>query len=188
MQYDISLREDPVALRPLTPKDTGLLLQWLTDPRNLEYWEGPGTVFTPERIREDFYEDPDPTSRCVIRFEGRDVGYVQFYPLDREGFEAYGYPYTQEPVFGIDQFIGVPELWGRGIGRRFIRLLCGWLFTACGAAAVVLDPHADNPRAICCYEACGFQKAKFLPKHELHAGVLVDCWLMTCTRESFRPG
>lgn len=72
----------------------------------------------------------------------------------------------------------MPELWERGIGRRFIRLLCGWLRDQGGAQAVVLDPHADNPRAIRCYEACGFRKVKLLPCHELHDGVLVDCWLM----------
>ena len=43
---------------------------------------------------------------------------------------------------------------------------------------MVLDPHVDNERAIRCYEACGFHKVKKLPKHELHDGVWVDCWLM----------
>lgn len=178
MQYNISLQSGPVALRPLMASDAPLLLRWLTDPRVLEYWEGPHAVFTPARIQEDFYEDPDPTYRCVVQYRGEDVGYIQFYPLDQEGFEAYQYPYRPEPVFGIDQFIGAPELWGQGIGRRFISLLCGWLHSACGAAAVVLDPHADNERAIRCYEACGFRKVKELPRHELHDGELADCWLM----------
>ena len=52
-----------------------------------------------------------------------------------------------------------------------------------GAAAVILDPHANNPRALRCYEACGFRKVKFLPQHELHEGVWEDCWLM-----EYRPG
>lgn len=178
MRYEIKLREGPVSLRPLTPEDAPLLLRWLTDSRNLEYWEGPGTVFTPERVQEDFYQDGWNASRCIIQYEGRDIGYMQAYELDEEMFREYQYPYTPERVFGIDQFIGEPELWGKGIGRRFIGLLCGWLHEARGAKAVVLDPHADNPRAIRCYEACGFQKVKFLPKHELHGGEMVDCWLM----------
>lgn len=178
MQFHIDLKEGPVALRPLGERDAGLLLAWLTDRRVLEYWEGPQAVFTPERIQEDFYEDEWNASRCIIQYEGRDVGYAQVYQLDREMFEEYRYPYTQGKVFGIDQFIGVPELWGKGIGRRFIGLLTGWLFTNAGAEAVVLDPHADNERAIRCYEACGFRKVEFLPRHEMHDGVLVDCWLM----------
>ena len=51
-----------------------------------------------------------------------------------------------------------------------------------GANAVILDPHADNPRAIRCYEKVGFKKIKFLPKHELHDGEKVDCYLMEYTK------
>lgn len=178
MQYTITLQDGPVGLRPLAQGDAPLLLGWLTDPRNLAYWEGPSQVFTPARIQADFYEEEWNTSKCIIQYEGRDVGYVQAYELDEEMFQEYQYPYTPAPVYGIDQFIGVPELWGKGIGRRFIRLLCGWLHREQQAAAVVLDPHADNPRAIRCYEACGFQKVKLLPRHEMHDGQLVDCWLM----------
>ena len=178
MQYRISAREGSVALRPLEREDAPLLLRWLTDARNLAYWEGQSAVFTPERIQEDFYADEWNASRCIIQWEGRDIGYAHAYQLDREMFQEYQYSRIGLRTFGIDQFIGVPELWGRGIGRRFIRLLCGWLRNQGGAQAVVLDPHADNERAIRCYEACGFRKAKFLPRHELHDGLMVDCWLM----------
>ena len=169
---------EEISLRAMTPADAPLLLRWLTDPRVLEYWEGPHEVFTPERIREDFYEDPDPTTRCIILYNGEAIGYLQFYPLDGEGFSEYQYERRDLTVFGIDQFIGKPELWGRGIGRSFIKLICGYLRDSRGAGAVVLDPHADNTRAIRCYEACGFRKVKLLPRHELHDGVMVDCWLM----------
>lgn len=178
MPFPLHLADGPVALRPLAPADAPLLLRWLTDPRNLAYWEGPSQVFTPERIQRDFYEDADPTFRCIVQYQGRDIGYAQFYQLDEEGFQEYQYPVSPGPVFGMDQFIGEPDLWGQGIGRRFIRLLTGHLFAQCRAQAVVLDPHADNLRAIRCYEACGFRKRKFLPKHELHDGELIDCWLM----------
>ena len=47
-----------------------------------------------------------------------------------------------------------------------------------GARSVILDPHADNPRALRCYEACGFRKLKLLEKHEMHEGERRDCWLM----------
>lgn len=178
MQYRICAQEGSVSLRPLESQDSPLLLHWLTDSRNLAYWEGESAVFTPERIQEDFYHDEWNASRCIIQYEGRDIGYAQAYLLDGEMFAEYQYPRTDLRTFGIDQFISVPELWGQGIGRRFIRLLCGWLRDCGGAQAVVLDPHADNPRAIRCYEACGFRKVKLLPRHELHNGVLVDCWLM----------
>lgn len=178
MQYDISARSGPVALRPLEPSDAPLMLKWLTDVRVLEYWEGPHAVFTPERIREHYFDDEWNASRCIIEHDGRPIGYIQAYQLDAEMFDEYEYPRTNLLTFGIDQFIGEPEFWGQGIGRQFVRLVCDYLRDHCSAQAVVLDPHADNLRAIRCYEACGFKKVKSLPEHELHDGIKVDCWLM----------
>lgn len=178
MQHLFHLTSGPVSLRPLEPEDAGLLLTWLSDANVLEYWEGPSTVYTPQRVQEDFYNDDWNASRCIICYEGREIGYVQIYQLDDEMFEEYHYPKVDGSVFGLDQFIAVPTLWGKGIGRTFIRLLAEELRGHWGAHSLVLDPHADNARAIRCYEACGFRKVKFLPKHELHEGEMVDCWLM----------
>jgi len=178
MQYKISAQGGPVALRPLEPSDAPLLLKWLTDSRVLEYWEGPSTIFTAARIQEDFYEDEWNASRCIIEYESKPIGYLQAYQLDGEMFTEYGYPRQDRLTFGIDQFIGEPSLWGQGIGRQFIKLISEYLHTYCNARSIVLDPHADNERAIRCYESCGFQKVKRLPKHELHDGVMVDCYLM----------
>lgn len=178
MQHLFHLASGPVSLRPLEPEDAGLLLTWLTDANVLEYWEGPSTVYTPQRIQEDFYTEEWNASRCIIGWEGQNVGYVQIYQLDDEMFEEYHYPKTDKPVFGIDQFIALPALWGKGIGRAFLRLLTEELHSRFGAHSVVLDPHADNVRAIRCYEACGFRKVEFLPRHEQHEGEMVDCWLM----------
>ncbi len=116
------------------------------------------------------------------------MGYVQAYPLDGAGLVEYGLAPTGETVWGLDQFIAEPDLWGKGVGRRFLRLLCGHLFSQQRVNRIVLDPHVDNERAIRCYEACGFRKQKLLPRHEMHDGVLVDCWLMACTPASFVPG
>ena len=112
------------------------------------------------------------------------MGYIQIYQLDAQLCQEYHYPYQPgELLFGIDQFIGKPALWGKQIGRRFLALVLRRLTQEEGAAAVILDPHANNPRALRCYEACGFRKVKFLPQHELHEGVWEDCWLM-----EYRPG
>lgn len=180
----VFLSEGPVALRPLEKPDAPLLLRWLTDRRVLEYWEGPSIRFTPQRIEEDFYTAEEAARRCVIEYEGRAIGYLQIYRLDQELLAEYEYsPEPESLCFGIDQFIGEPEYWGRKIGRAFISLIVRHLTQKEGAVSVILDPHADNLRAIRCYEACGFRKLKFLPAHELHDGALVDCWLM-----EYRPG
>ena len=176
------LHDGPVSLRPLTPADAPCLLQWLTDPAVLEWYEGRDRPFTPALVQEHFYGGGD-LSRSVILYEGKPVGYVQVYPLAGEGRAAYGCPDAPFPAFAMDQFIGEPGCWGRHIGRRFVALVLGYL-AAEGARAVYVDPHTDNERAIHCYEACGFKKVRLLPGHELHEGSWRDCWLMEYTPSS----
>lgn len=181
MENLLFLTDGPVSLRPLIWEDAPLLLKWLTDSRVLEWYEGRDVVFTPERIREDFYEEsPDEPDmrRCIVEYEGAPVGYVQVYPLDAAGFREYGYPHPERRTFAMDQFLGEPDCWNKGVGRRFISMILTHLTDQEGAEAVLLDPHADNFRALHCYEACGFQRKKLLPAHELHEGQRKDCWLM----------
>ena len=159
------------------------------NPQVLAFYGGRDMAYTPEKIQEDFYAPEEGARRCLVEFEGAPVGYIQIYQLDAQLCQEYHYPYQPgELLFGIDQFIGEPALWGKQIGRRFLALVLRRLTQEEGAAAVILDPHAkdphaNNPRALRCYEACGFRKVKFLPQHELHEGVWEDCWLM-----EYRPG
>ncbi len=175
---EIRLSRGAVTVRPLAESDAPLLLKWMTDPRVLEWYEGRDAQFTPERVRENFYSDEPLGRRCIVEYEGRAIGYIQIYRLDREMCREYGYPHPDWVSFGIDQFIGEPEYWGKGVGRAFISMIAEYLTQRENAQSVILDPHANNPRALRCYEACGFRKIKFLPAHELHEGVWEDCWLM----------
>jgi aminoglycoside 6'-N-acetyltransferase len=102
---------------------------------------------------------------------------MQYCPLN----EADGRSYSVEDierVYGIDLFIGEPDWWNKGIGTKAVSLLIKHLCFTMGARRVVIDPHINNPRAIRCYEKCGFKKIKVLPEHEWHEGMYVDCWLM----------
>lgn len=174
------LQDGALTIRPLRVGDADIMLKWLTDPRVLEFYEGRDVHFTPETIREDFFDDE--LFRCIIEWEGKPAGYLQYYPVDAEGRAEYGFTGPETCLWAADQFLGEPSLWGKGLGRRFLRLLLRYLFEEEGAKAVLLDPHADNERAIRCYEACGFRKEKLLPAHELHEGTMRDCWLMVCRK------
>ena len=171
------MEEAAVKLRRLRPEDRDTLLKWLTDPCVLAFYEGRDRPFTPQMVESHFYENTE-CSRCIAEYQERSVGYLQYYCLDKAGFEEYGLPETSEKVYGMDLFIGEPALWGRGLGRIIITQMLEMLTEKMGASAVVLDPHVDNLRAIRCYEACGFRKQKILPAHELHEGQRKDCWLM----------
>lgn len=177
------LRDGALTVRPLRDGDADTLLRWLSDPRVLEFYEGRDAHFTPEAIREKFFDGE--LSRCIIEWEGIPAGYLQYYPLDGEGRAEYQFDGPEKKLWAADQFLGEPSLWGKGLGRRFLTLLLSHLFEEAGAEAVLLDPHAGNERAIRCYERCGFRKEKLLPAHELHEGEWRDCLLMVCRKTSF---
>lgn len=175
------IREQNFTVRPLKKEDAPFLLKWLTDPVVLEFYEGRDTRFTPELIEEHFYapdDDLENMRRCIIEYENAPVGYIQIYPLVGELFDEYSYPDLGELCFATDQFIGEHSLWGTGFGRKFLSAVIKQLTEKENAVSVVLDPHADNERAIRCYEACGFKKLKLLPAHEMHEGKKRDCILM----------
>lgn len=160
-----------------SPGDFALLARWLSDERVLAFYEGRDKPFTLEMVREKF--DPralheENVTPCIMQYEHRPVGYMQFYPADagEYEFEQYG------KLYALDLFIGEPEYWGREIGTNFVRLLLCYLFEQLGADWVVIDPHVDNLRAVRAYEKAGFRKIKILRQHEMHEGRLVDCWLM----------
>lgn len=176
------IRDQKISLRLLTQQDRKLLLKWLSDKRLLNFWEGKSSVFDLDRIIKEFYsEEKFEITRAIIEYNGKSIGYVQMYKLDEDMLNEYEYPLTNKVVYGIDQFIGEPEYWGKGIGTDFMKLVLNYLTKEKNAVIIILDPHADNLRAIRCYEKVGFKKFKFLPKHELHDGEMVDCYLMEYT-------
>jgi len=167
-------------IRPL--RDIGsdylLLAGWLSDHRVLAWYQGRDHPFDLPRARAEI----GPIARCetevngcIIERASQPIGYLQFYPvLDSEEYALE----SVDGVLGLDLFLGDPELWGRGIGTRAIRLVMGALFERPRVRRLLIDPHVENLRAIRAYEKCGFRKVKVLPAHELHEGEYRDCWLM----------
>lgn len=178
----VIIEQDSISIRTLTKEDKGLLFKWLTDKRVLNYWEGKSAIFDLNRITEDFYSEEENLIRTIIEFNGQPIGYCQMYLLDFKSLKEYDYDLIGKSVFGVDQFIGEPDFWGKGIGTEFMKLVLRYLFSQKNASSVILDPHADNKRAIRCYEKVGFKIVKTLPKHELHDGIMVDCLLMECKK------
>ena len=72
-----TLREGPVAVRPLRPQDAPLLLTWMQNPQVLAFYGGRDMAYTPEKIQEDFYAPEEGARRCLVGFEGAPVGYIQ---------------------------------------------------------------------------------------------------------------
>lgn len=94
-----TLREGPVAVRPLRPQDAPLLLTWMQNPQVLAFYGGRDMAYTPEKIQEDFYAPEEGARRCLVGFEGAPVGYIQIYQLDAQLCQEYHYPYQPGSSF-----------------------------------------------------------------------------------------
>jgi aminoglycoside 6'-N-acetyltransferase len=164
-------------VRKLKVEDCHSLARWLSDPRILEFYVGRDNPFDLQKVQDKFFDRDNNVERCIIVYDGEDIGYIQYYQLDKETSELYGYE-DRETIYGTDQFIGEVEYWNKGIGQVLVKEMTEFLVNHKRANKVVMDPRIENERAIKCYEKSGFQKVKLLPKRELHEGEYRDCWLM----------
>ena len=171
-------------IRPLIDSDKTQLEKWLSNPEVLQYYEGRDNPFDMDKVEQEFFDDKDSATRCLIEYDEAPIGYIQFYEIDEEERKHYGYADLKEVIYGMDQFIGETSYWNKGIGTKLVSSVAKYLIREKGADRIVMDPRTQNERAIYCYEKCGFTKVKLLPKRELHEGAYHDCWLMEYSRET----
>lgn len=181
----ILYRSNPLTVRKLVPGDAGLLYTWMNEPEVLKFYGGRDQAHTMEKVQEQFYPKEDTLFRCIVEYDGKPIGYIQYDLLDEEGMQYYGLTDASavERIFGMDQFIGEPAYWNRGIGQHLMSSMLRHLAEQHQADRVVMDPQAWNERAIACYEKSGFRKVKLLPEQEWHEGAKRDCWLMDWRRD-----
>ncbi|MGS2777113.1 GNAT family N-acetyltransferase [Robertmurraya sp. GLU-23] len=164
----MEIKNGKLTIRPLGKEDVGHLSKWLSNPTVLEYYEGRDQPFTVEKVMETFFLEEEGLSRYIFSFEEKPIGYIQTYTVEDE----------KQKTFGMDQFIGETDYWNKGIGTLLIHTMVNYLVTHKGTAKIIMDPQASNERALRCYENCGFEKVRLLPKHEFHEGEYRDCWLI----------
>ncbi|HYG73095.1 MAG TPA: GNAT family N-acetyltransferase [Actinomycetota bacterium] len=166
------------------PEDYASMGRWLSDERVLEFYGGRDAPLDPTRAAADYLETtgPDgPTFGCVIELDARPIGYVQFYRWLDHPEDAARIGMTEPGAYGIDLFIGEPELWGRGLGTRTVELVVRHLVEERAAMLMTLDPLTTNARAIRAYEKAGFRKDRIVTDTQLHEGEHRDLWLMVRT-------
>jgi aminoglycoside 6'-N-acetyltransferase len=172
------------------PHDYELLATWLNDEQVKVFWHGRDEAFPMERILDKYgprTRGEVPTTPCFITLDGRPIGYIQFYRTDdwSEWRDKIGLE-PRADRWALDIVIGEPEHWNRGLGTRAVTALVRYLFAEKAASEVVLDPVADNPRAIRCYEKAGFRRVRLMPNSEFLGGEWRDAWLMSVRPD--RPG
>lgn len=137
------------AFRRMAESDLPMLRQWLETPEVRTWWGDPDEQYA--LVSGDLHE---PSIRLwIVSHDGLPFGYIQDY--DPQAWPGHHFLDKPPGTRGIDQFIGVPAMIGRGHGNAFIRMHVQRLFTD-GAPRVVTDPDPENARAIRAYRKAGF--------------------------------
>ena len=156
------IQKDELRIRLMNSNDFEIMVKWLNDENVLKYYEEPPSNL--ERVRKKFGPRVDGNhyvTPCIIEYKDKPIGYIQYYKVQESNLERYGYT-ANHGIYGIDQFIGETDLWGKGIGTTMIQMMLNYLSTIKNASRVVLEVKQDNRRAISSYKKCGFTEIKQL--------------------------
>lgn len=161
-----------VTIRRLRDDDRDLqaLLTWLTDARVLAHVYDEDAPWDMEKIICNFAGNAAPDSEVagwMICANGTPVGYMQHYPVTEDSYRfTADVPYALfAGAWGTDMFIGVPELWRKGIGRQAIELLAAHLRRE-GVTRLCADPAADNAHGMAFWPKAGFVPVGPVPEYD----------------------
>ena len=167
------IQKDGLLIRLMHSNDFEVMVKWLNDEQVLEYYEEPPSDI--ERVIKKYgprVEGKHYVTPCIIEHKEKPIGYIQYYEIQEGELKRYGY-ITNPKIYGIDQFIGDTQLWGKGIGTSIILMMLNYLSIIKNASRVVLEVKKDNGRAISSYKKCGFREIK-----DLNNDLLLMEWLV----------
>lgn len=137
-----------INLRPFTPADFDLLIQWVDSEELLITIAGRVFTFPLTAPQLQTYLD-DPNSISFTITDGEHEQPIGHAELVRTG----------EALYKIDKLIiGAPGLRGKGLGQQVIQALLQYAFSRLQATTVELNVFDWNTGGIRCYEKCGFIK------------------------------
>ena len=151
--------------RPMSSGDLSWIRRWLETPEVRRWWGRPDEQYA---LVSGDLDHPD-MDQFIVSVDGHPFGYLQCYALT-----TWNQGFGQHPLKtrGIDQFIGVSDMIGRGHGSGFIRQFVEDLLTS-GIPRVVTDPDPDNGRAVRAYAKAGFESERLVETPEGQALLMV---------------
>ena len=127
-----------------------MLGKWLAQPHVRQWWGNPDQEMA--LICEGL--ESGEVEAFVAHVDGQSVAYVQSWQPANYDEIGWGELVGNETL-GIDIFIGPADAVGNGLGASIVEAFARKL-QAEGAPRVIIDPDADNTRAIRAYAKAGF--------------------------------
>lgn len=150
-----------IAFRGLSVDDLQQVFLWLLRPHVTKWYAPAPTSFTELTAKYGPRTLPgSPVRAYMIVVDGKDVGYIQAYPLALFPDYAQGLG-CDDSVAGIDLFIGEELFLGWGLGSRAIRRFVDEVvFAQPGVDSCVAGPAEGNRASIRAFERAGFRRWK----------------------------
>jgi len=153
-----------ITFRKATKEDTLQFVQSFEQPYLRALWPLESYGSTPQKYIEELVAGNGYDYPFIIELGGKPIGYIQYCDLFayRNTCEKLKGVFTKEPKgsFCVDMFIGEEGLLGKGYGTQALRLFCDELLTRLEVKRILIDPAADNERAIRSYEKAGFKRVR----------------------------
>ena len=167
-----------VKWRPLRSETDDLehVWRWLNDPAVAAWYQEAGGRPSRAYVREKYGPRSvpgAPVQAYMLEVDGTPAGYGQVYWVQDAEADVYGVPATGRPAGGLDLFLGGSGWMGRGLGLVAVVGLLACL-RARGARLAVIDPDADNVRALATYRRAGFVSVRRLPAYSRRDGMARD--------------
>jgi len=151
--------------------DKEKLLEWLTNEELLALAYGEDAPWDMQKLEAAFMhkaDDGEDVTACLIELDCEPIGYIQYYPLEHDSYKfTADIPYGKfSGGYGVDIFIGLPTLWGHGLGTRTVHAMTEYLFDKMNATVVCADPEKNNRRSVKCWEKAGFEKMGIIENYD----------------------
>jgi RimJ/RimL family protein N-acetyltransferase len=176
--------EGPLVIRRMGDDlpDHQRMVRWRNEPHVREWWDPDDPPMTLEASRAEYgplCQVGSSTTACIIEWEGQPAGYIQFYPWAAYPEDVAEVAIVVEPsAWGLDIFLGEPDLVGKGIGTAAVDALARYLFRERQATSVAFLVAKDNARALRAYEKAGFTRSGSALDTDTRNGQRVESWLM----------
>jgi RimJ/RimL family protein N-acetyltransferase len=166
-----------VRLRAYEKADAEALFRWFSD-EEVTRWLGPPN-FPSRAQQEKFIElaqasGDDAKYFAIETLDGKLVGDTGIRNIDWKSRKA---------EFFIT--IGEKQCWDKGFGTDALRVVIRLAFDKMNLNRLWLTALADNPRAIRCYEKCGFVREGLLQEESFVDGKYRDVHVMALLRDDY---